>query len=76
MRNDDRGTQTLAIAALIIACVSPFVSVLIGGVLLLKANGERVADSALLCFASTARCAMEGMEVVGARFATQKGIRA
>jgi hypothetical protein len=57
MSNDDRGTRTLAIAALIIACVSLVVSLLIGGVLLLKENGEHAADSALPQYLSEKRLA-------------------
>jgi hypothetical protein len=57
MSNDDRGTQTLAIAALIIACVSLVVSLLIGGFLLLKTNGEHAADLPLPHYLSEKRLA-------------------
>jgi hypothetical protein len=62
MSNDDRGT--LAIAALIIACVSLVLSLLIGGFLLLKTNGERTADSALPPYLSEKRLASIAESIV------------
>jgi hypothetical protein len=64
MSNDDRGTQTLAIAALIIACASLVVSLLIGGFLLLRTNGEHAADSALPQYLSEKRLASIAESVV------------
>jgi hypothetical protein len=57
MSNDNRGTQTLAIAALIIACVSLVLSLLIAGFLLLKTSGEHAVDSALPQYLSEKRLA-------------------
>jgi hypothetical protein len=57
MSNDNRGTQTLAIAALITACVSLVLSLLIVGFLLLKTSGEHAAESALPQYLSEKRLA-------------------
>jgi hypothetical protein len=57
MSNNNRGTQTLAIAAFTIACVSLVLSLLIAGFLLLKTSGEHAAESALPQYLSEKRLA-------------------
>jgi hypothetical protein len=57
MSNDNRDPQALAIAALIVACVSLVLSLLIAGFLLLKTGGEHAVDSALPRYLSEKRLA-------------------
>jgi hypothetical protein len=65
MSNDDRGTQGLAIAALVVACLSLVVSLMIGGFLLLKTNSEHAADSSLPQYLSEKRLAGIAESIVG-----------
>jgi len=64
MSNDNRGTHTLAIAALIVACVSLILTLLIAGFLLTKTSGERTADSALPSYLSEKKLAAIAESIV------------
>ena len=64
MSNENRDPQTLAIAALIVACVSLVLSLLIAGFLLLKAGGEHAVDSALPQYLSEKRLARIAESIV------------
>jgi hypothetical protein len=62
--SDDNGTRSLAIAGLIVACVSLILTLLIAGFLLAKSKGERTADTALPSYLSEKQLAAIAEDIV------------
>jgi hypothetical protein len=52
MNSDNRSTHSLAVAALVVGCVSLLLTLLLAGFLMIRSGGERAAETALPTYLS------------------------